>query len=268
MKQITKALAALVMVTLLSSAASLSAETKKTVLFDEGHSQKFLVEQNGPLDLSGLSTLFQREGLSVRTNRGKITAEVLAGVDALVISGAFAPVDPSEIAVISRFLENGGRLCIMLHIGQPVSDLLRRVNVAISNGVIHEYQNPVQNNGLDFYVTRLKPHDLMKGVERFRVYGGWALLATGGNAEIIAQTSTEAWVDLNRDNKFGDGDAVQSFGLVVAGKLGRGRFVVFGDDALFQNRYLVGGNAVLGKNLAGWLRDAKGAEERTPKSSI
>jgi hypothetical protein len=29
--------------------------------------------------------------------------------------------------------------------------------------------------------------------------------------------------------------------------------VLFGDDAIFQNQFLTGGNAVLGKNLARWL---------------
>jgi hypothetical protein len=62
-------------------------ETGKVVLFDEAHGQKFLAGQNGPLDLSGLASLFQGEGLTVRVNKGKITTEVLSKVDALIISG-------------------------------------------------------------------------------------------------------------------------------------------------------------------------------------
>lgn len=79
------------------------------------------------------------------------------------------------------------------------------------------------------------------------------MLNTGGNAEVIAHTSDTAWVDLNRDNTLNRGDAVQSFGLVIAGKWGRGDFAVFGDDAIFQNRFLIEGNSLLGKNLARWL---------------
>jgi hypothetical protein len=40
----------------------------------------------------------------------------------------------------------------------------------------------------------------------------------------------------------------------VAGALGRGRFVVFGDDTLFQNRFLDGSNLELAGNLVHWLR--------------
>ena len=229
------------------------AASGKVVLFDEGHGQRFLIGKNGPLDLSGLAALFKGEGLTVRVNTGKITTESLANVDALVISGAFSPFEPPEIAAIARFLGSGGRMCVMLHIGPPVADLLHQVNVSISNGVIHEQENQLRKDGLDYRITRMKPHELMKGVKSFSVYGGWALVNTAKNAEIIAQTSALAWVDLNKDNKFGEGDAMQSFGVVIAGSSGRGGFVVFGDDAMFQNKFLVEGNAVLAKNLAKWL---------------
>ena len=242
---------------LLISVSSLSLSAQRTVLFDEGHGQKFLVEQNGPLDLSELSNLFQNEGLRIKTSKGKITNEVLVGVDALVISGAFMPVTPPEIEAIIRFVEKGGRLCIMLHIGSPVANLLHRLNVSISNGVVHEQENQIHNKELDFYVTELKRHEIMRGVKRFKIFGGWALLNTEENSEIIAQTSAKAWVDLNRNNKLDKGDALQSFGLVIVGKWGVGQFVVFGDDAIFQNQFLTEENVLLGKNIARWLQEEK-----------
>ena len=261
MKLLKNSIAVMVVVLLILSAQLSGAETEKVVLFDEAHGQKFLVGRNGPLDLSGFATLFQGEGLTVRVNKAKITPEVLATVDALVISGAFSPFASSEIAAIARFLENGGRLCVMIHIGPPVADLLHRVNVSISNGVIHEEEHKLRKDGLDYRITRLKSHELMNGVNRFSVYGGWALINTAKNAEIIAQTSGQAWVDLNKDGKLGKGDALQSFGVVIAGKAGSGGFVVFGDDALFQNKFLVEGNAVLAKNLAKWLRNTNKATD-------
>jgi hypothetical protein len=261
MKQRRNSIVIMIIVWFLMSPHFAGAEARKVVLFDEAHGQKFLVGQNGPLDLSSLVAQFHGEGLTIRVNKTKITTEVLADVDALVISGAFLPIAPSEITAITRFLENGGRLSIMLHIGPPVADLLHRMNVSISNGVIHEQENKLRKDGLDYRITRLKPHDLMNGVNSFSVYGGWALINTSNNAEIIAQTSARAWVDLNNDKKLGKGDAVQSFGLVIAGILNQGRFVVFGDDAIFQNRFLVGGNAVLAKNLANWLCNTSKVKE-------
>ena len=257
MKQFNKIIFGIHFAVLLISVNSLSLAGQRPVLFDEGHGQKFLVEQNGPLDLSELSNLFRKEGLRVKTSKGKITNEILDGADALVISGAFLPVTAPEIEAIIGFVEKGGRLSIMLHIGSPVADLLHKLNVSISNGVVHEQENQIHNKELDFYVTELKRHEIMRGVKRFKIFGGWALLNTEENSEIIAQTSAKAWVDLNRNNKLDKGDALQSFGLVIVGKWGVGQFVVFGDDAIFQNQFLTEENVLLGKNLSRWLQEEK-----------
>ena len=100
----------------------------------------------------------------------------------------------------------------------------------------------------------LGPHPLTKGLRRFSAYGVWGLQPESGTGKVIAKTSPRSWVDLNRDGKFGRGDAAQEFGVVIAGKLGRGEFAVFGDDAIFQNRFLKDDNLLLGKNLVSWMR--------------
>lgn len=227
------------------------------VLFDEGHGQRFLVEGNSPLDLSGLSALFQDEGLLVKTSSGEITDKVLAEADALVISGAFAPFSPSETAAIINFIERGGRLCVMLHIGLPVAGLLSKLNVYISKGVVREGENIIEQQETDYYVTASPEHELMEGIERFRVFGGWALVSDNEHAEIIAQTSAKSWIDANMNNKRDAEEKSRPLGLAIAGKLGAGRFIIFGDDAIFQNRFLSEENSKLGKNVARWLKGEK-----------
>lgn len=143
----------------------------------------------------------------------------------------------------------------MLHIGAPVAELLHRLEVDVSNGVVREREGVIKGESLNFYVTRLASHDLNKGLKQFNLYGGWALLNIGANAAIIAETSPTSWVDLNGDKKFSAGDAVQSFGVAVAGSIGKGKFVVFGDDAIFQNKFLDEVNILLGKNLVEWLTE-------------
>jgi hypothetical protein len=68
-----------------------------------------------------------------------------------------------------------------------------------------------------------------------------------------ALTSASAWIYLNGNRRFDQGDARQSFAVAVAGQPGKGRFVVFGDDAVFENKFLAGDNLTLGRNLAAWL---------------
>lgn len=236
------------------SLSSLKAIDRPVVLFDEGHGQRFVIEKTGPLDLSNLSELFKQKEITVTTGKTKISDNVLSEISALVISGPFTPFSAEEIDAIVHFIKRGGRLCVMLHIGQPVAELLHHLGVDVSNRVIREREGVIEGEPLNFHVTRLASHDLNKGLKQFNLYGGWALMNTDDNATIVASTSPDAWVDLNDDKTLSPGDAVQSFGVAVAGNIGKGRFVVFGDDAIFQNKFLDEVNAPLGKNLAEWLR--------------
>ncbi len=226
---------------------------KSTVVFDEAHGERFLVGAEGPLDLSKLGAIVRGEGLAVRTNRDKIDDATLAKVDALVVSGPFMLITPWEVDAIVRFVQGGGRLALMLHVGLPAALLLDALHVASSNGVIRERENTVGDEPLNFRVTRFAPHALTRDLPGFNTYGSWALMSRDDSSAIIARTSDSAWVDLNNNKTLDDKDAVQSFGVIVAGTRGKGAFVVFGDDAVFQNEFLVDDNVVLARNLARWL---------------
>jgi hypothetical protein len=231
---------------------------KPTVVFDQGHGQKFLIEEAGPLHLSVLSDMFHDARFHVRAVTHAFSDETLKNADVLVISGPFTPFTPAEIESIVRFVEKGGRLCVMLHIGQPVAQLLGKFNVLTSNGVIREGENLINESGKDFFITRFAPHTLTNSLKQFAVHGGWALHVSDKHGEQkygneIAHTSQHSWIDLNRDGIFNTSDAKQSFGVIVAGTFGKGSFVVFGDDAVFQNSFLREYNMPLAKNLVTWL---------------
>lgn len=232
------------------------ASAAPVVLFDEGHGQRFLVGGDGPLDLSALASQFVAAGWAITTTDQPLSAERLAAADALVISGPFQPLSAAEVDAVAAFVDGGGRLALMLHIAPPLGPLLHRLEVDYSNGTLRETVNVIAANPLDFRINDLATHPLNQGLASFNIYGAWALRGTAPQARIIASTSPRAWVDLNRDQRLSPGDAVQTFGVVVAGELGAGRFVAFADDALFQNRFLLGGNLVLARNLAGWLAPA------------
>lgn len=239
----------------LMSLAVVQAEAKKlTVIFDQGHGQKFVVENEGDLQLSGLSGLLRGKGYDVKVNTGQINAAALNTADVLVISGAFQPLSPEEIKAIIRFLERGGKLCAMLHIPQPLTGLMNRLKVYASNGVIQEQENTINNAPKEFFVTTMEKHEITKGLKKIGVHGAWALMSGDTTARIIARTGPNAWIDLNGDGKFSETDARQSFGVVIAGELGKGSYLIFGDDAVFQNRFLDQENMPLGKNLADWMK--------------
>lgn len=229
------------------------AHAGSSILFDQGHGQRFLIERGEDLDLSLLAGTFRDLGHNVSTSTDPLTEKLMAGVDILLISGPFRPYSPEEVETVARFVERGGAVCLTLHIAPPLSALLFRLGIAYSNGVIHEEEGTIENDSLNFRVTRLESHPLFQGIRQFSLYGVWALLDTRAGVHTIARTSPSAWIDLNGNGRFDQGDARQSFAVAVAGEAGKGRFVVFGDDAVFQNKFLKGDNLILARNLAAWL---------------
>lgn len=236
---------------LLLATPSFGSGAHPIVMFDQGHNQRFVIENKGDLQLSGLAEAIRGQGGQVLATKAPLTDETLSGVAALVISGPFEPLKPAEINAIIRFVEKGGRLAAMLHIGPPLEGLLGRLDVDYSNAVLHEQQNIIDTD-LNFRVQDLSPNPLFRDIKDFSAYGVWAL-NSGASATIIARTSEQAWVDLNADNTLSRGDMVGAFGVVATGKLGKGSFLVFGDDAIFQNRFLVHNNKKLAANLGAWL---------------
>ena len=230
------------------------ADELPTVLFDQGHNQRFLINSEGPLQLTGLAGIFREQGFTVQAHSGVIGPANLTGARALVISGAFKPFTPAEIDAISGYLDNGGRLAVMLHIGPPLKPLLDKLGVVVSNGVLHEQENLVKTDDLSFMVTRFAADPLTAGLDKFSLYGGWGLLNRGTGTAVLAKTGDKAWIDLNGDRKLSAEDAVQSYAVIVSGTYGKGRFVIFGDDAIFQNQFLDEHNAKLAANLAKWLK--------------
>jgi hypothetical protein len=227
---------------------------KPALLFDREHGERFVAADKGDLQLSSLAGLFRSAGFDVRETVAAFSDSSLAEVDAVVISGPFTTVPAAETEALARFVARGGRLAVMLHIAPPAIPLLERLGVAVSNGVIHERGNVIDGNDLNFRLLSLERHPLMTGLADFAARGVWAVTNFDQNSQVIASTTMRAWIDLNRDGALSKGDAVQAFGVAVAGTMGKGRFVVFGDDAIFQNRFLTGGNEALARNLAEWMK--------------
>lgn len=240
-----------VMGALLWAVSASAVEKAPLIMFDQGHNQRFVIEEKGDLHLSKLADAMREQGAQVSSSKKPLSDDVLKDISALVISGPFESLAPEEVEVVARFIERGGRFAAMIHIGSPFSGLMSRFDMDISNAVLHERSNIIDTDG-NFRVTNLAPSPLFAGLTHFSLYGGWAL-DPGKNAKTLAQTSTEAWADLDANRVLSKGDIIGAFTVVVSGSLGTGSFVVFGDDAIFQNRYLDEDNSRLATNLAGWL---------------
>lgn len=243
----------LIMVLILCCSSVVHSVAAPTVLFDESHGQQFVIGKDGPLDLSGLANLYQANGFAVSKQTEGLTKEVLASVDVLICSGPFLALSEQEVEAVIEFVDAGGGLAIMLHIAPPVRALLHRLDVDFTNGTLRETNQTIDGNPLNFKVGIMADHPVTAALDNFSVYGAWALRGTAPHTMILAETSPHGWVDLDRNKQLSEGDAVQMFGVMVAGEIGRGRYVVLGDDAAFQNRFLDESNRQLAKQLIDWL---------------
>ncbi len=225
----------------------------RRVVFDQGHRQLFSIEKEGDLQLGNFAGILGEAGLTVSSTAEPLTPETLAKVEALVISGPFRAYTPAEVSAVMGFLHGGGRVAIMLHIAQPMWGLLGKLGVEAANGVVRDPKRKLEGDEMNFEVNDFTGHALTEKLEAFKLYGGWPLRPVGDSAKVLAWSSAASWVDLNGDKTLGTGDAVQSFGVVVGGTVGKGGFVAFSDDAIFQNRFLVDDNRKLAENLGHWL---------------
>lgn len=240
-----------------------SAAAPPTVLFDQGHGQVFTIEKEGELQLGKLGNRLRSNGWQVAATTEPLTHQSLATADALIISGAFHPLTRKEIEAVGNFLQNGGHLAVMLHIAPPLATLLEGLGVTFPNGVVREsdHSRIISGEPLNFRVSNLGDHPLTENSTHFSVYGAWPLFPAKENIRMIAMTSPKAWVDLNRDHTLSPGDMVGEFATLIAGNVGEGEFVIFADDAVFQNRYLTGENERLADNLSRWLMPGKSSAD-------
>lgn len=231
--------------------SAVAGQNTPRILFDQGHNQRFLIEEKGELQLTKFADVLREQGLNVSSTKNPVSDSALKDFTALVISGPFEALRPEEVDAIVRFIEGGGRLAAMLHIGPPLTGLLSRLDLDHSNAILHERSNAIETD-TSFKVTDLSASPLFEGIAQFSAYGVWAL-DPGKTGTSLARTSKKTWVDLDGSKTLSNGDPIGAFSVVVTGSLGKGGFVVFGDDAIFQNRYLDENNGRLAANLAGWL---------------
>ncbi|MCK4838747.1 MAG: hypothetical protein KAS94_08065, partial [Desulfobulbaceae bacterium] len=126
--------------------------------------------------------------------------------------------------------------------------------VAVSRAPVRDQINLIAGKPLNFKVITLENHPLTAGLDGFNVYGCWGLLNLDDNSKVLAATSPVGWSDMNGDGTRGQAEPNMALGVMVAGKIGKGEFVIVGDDAVFQNKFLTDGNLKLAENLSAWLQ--------------
>lgn len=225
------------------------------VLFDEGHGQFFSSQKEGALHLSKFAKVLKDEGLQITVENTPFNEEQLKRFDAIIISGPFKPFTEEEISLLQSYVQRGGKLIVMLHISMPAVELFKKFGVEITKGPISETVNIINNKNTDFYVQNLSPHTLTHGLSKFAIYGTWGFIKNSSSVELLALSSPSSWIDTNKNGKPDDNEQKGPFGVIAIGTYGKGTFLFFADDAIFQNSFLEQENLQLAKNLAKFIKE-------------
>ncbi len=239
---------------LLSTTLQLKAQPVGKIIFDEGHGQPFSISKEGDLHLGKFARVFKDAGFEVSTITEKITYDKIKEAKALVISGAFKELDKEETSAIFKFAEEGGRVLINLHIPHPLTDLLKQFEAESTKIPIADDSSPLKDKKVDFGVSDLSQHRIFKDLKRFFVYGSWGLKTQSTKIKVLAKSSSSSYLDFNRNGRLDNGEEKGPFALILEAEVGKGSFILIGDDTLFQNIFLTDYNLKLAENLAGYFK--------------
>ncbi len=167
---------------------------------------------------------------------GVLGGVVEGGVDdigkanAYVIAGVTKNFTAEEIDKIVDFVENGGKLVVLIHIPPTnVKPLLKKFGVNVSEKP-YDVTEVLAVPGEDNAITEGVREIYMRGV-----------FPVDGNLFLIKK---EKVIILGGDGR----------GVAKLVKFGRGEVLVFGDDAMFLNSYITkADNLKLAKNIAKWV---------------
>jgi hypothetical protein len=185
-----------------------------------------------------------------RVDTGKITDKSLDKVKCLVLINLNRTFTPKEVARVWHFVDQGGSLLVLgdhtgrEHIRMPFNALLKRINIAFN------FDSAVPLIEAWARSLAIRPHDITRDIhdENDLQIGIGASLKIGYRAApiIIGQRAFGDRGDLAArqkgflgDLQFTSSEKLGDLVLMAATRYGRGKVLVCGDTAPFQNSSLV-----------------------------
>ncbi len=263
-----------------------SKDVKKRILFLEGHGERGIAEQ----DRGGLSTAKEaltKQGYEVAPLSLLQESTVPADASVLVLAGPRRPVTREEQDRISKYVEAGGRLLILLDPDtQPeLEALLRQWGIEAGKGVLVDLQDRLAQGDLTTLMVRtFTEHEITQDftfavlfpVSRHLVFHEET--AKDWDYTPLARTSPRSWAETELKGRVAQFNAPQDVQgpLPLAAALvprkapeeGKRRpaIVVVGNSSFASNAYInFPGNTDFLLHAVGWLAEERELISITPK---
>jgi hypothetical protein len=204
------------------------------IIWDTSHTPVFGIE-----NFKELVTIFGAHGLSVKA--GKDVRGVTA--KCLILAGPSQAYSDEEIDSILNYVENGGKLIILIHIPPKINldPLLLALGFNVSNSILID-----ENGSTTITATSFEKSMITEGVNRLMFFGCYHT----DNA--IA--SCDCFADLDGD-KIADEEERGKYGVVGYKKFGEGEVLVITDDAVLMDGLSNhGDNKRFAENIAKWVQ--------------
>lgn len=245
---------------LLGALMRLTIRPMRTIYVAEGEGEGDL-RDDGPDGYSGLREALGTEGYVLKSLVLLATREMPADADALLVIAPSRPIHPEAIHAIERWMENGGRLVVLLEPGRDsgLEPLLESLGIQAGTGVVvdarfADLEGTARGTGV--LVSAYSDHPIVRNLEarHMTFFPGIRPVTAVHKPEPedrldpIVFSSRRAWVSPDVEAalrgiapKHGD-EPIERYSLAVAGRYPRddheGRVVVFGDADFASNRWL------------------------------
>ncbi len=229
----------------------------------------------------GMESLLKRLNIRV-SNLGVaqgLSSAVPEAASAVAIIGPREKFMPEEAETLLTYVQNGGRLLLMLDSGLDVGlePLLKGLDIQLLAGVVSSEkhfirQRSQKSDQTAVYANNYSSHPIVTTVSRHRtevasVFAGGVALAKLGEQKLSPQpkvtfpvrTAGDFWLDLDHDFIREQGEEKQTLNLVAAVTLSRkshpeGRAVIIGDGDFITDKLISnGGNSLLFIDSLAWL---------------
>lgn len=275
-----------------SALHSLTQLRQPIVYFIRGHGERDINDRDPYTGYSAIAQHIRRDNAVVRDLLLAEARQIPADADALVLPGPTKTLAPQEIDLLKAWLNNSGRLLLLLDTGGTagLGPLLESWDVRLRDDVVVDPSRTL--SGLDLFVNDYGIHPitrdlrevtsvfyLPRSVEPIPPPDDAPKAADRPRVSVLVRSSPDSWAESDLEQKPMKFDRQRDrqgpISLAVAVERGAAvdlgmdlrpsRLVVFGDTDFLSNGALTGGNTDLFLNALNWLLEREQLLSIAPK---
>ena len=263
-----------------SALQSITQSRPPVVYFLRGHGERDINDRDPYSGYSALAQQIRRDNAVVKDLALGEAHGIPDDADAIVVPGPTKTLATQEIEALRAWLDDSGRLMVLLDTGSPAGllPLLDAWSIRLDNDVVVDPTRTL--SGLDLFVDDYGQHAitrnlrsvtsvfyLPRSVEPVTAAAGAPRLADQPQVTSIARSSPDSWAESDLEQKPMKFEAARDrkgpVSIAVAAERGPvagvdvdirpSRLVVFGDTDFLSNGALSGGNVDLFLSALNWL---------------